>query len=311
MPLTVWGLWLTAILNVLFVPVLGSAALLLTLDRAFGTEFLVAGALAGANAGDPIFYLSVTLITLVFMLQVVVGYAGQHRRLYDPQHLFRGPTARRAKRGARGPDPGPPLLRSPLLQLPRHGRRRPRTSFPGTEPGPRDLRTAMYKFSWVTGKDLYHTDGNCWKCHAAFATREYIYEKAQARDVKPSFTDDMYDSKLQEETHFVANGAKVDVLPPDYTFGELRVSHDVEGIYKTIRGGIGGGLMPAHDNFPEEDILAIAHYVNSLVELGKNDVPGAHKLRDDLRASLATAWVAPVAEEEEGEDSGEPSEGAP
>ena len=29
MPLTVWGLWLTAILNVLFVPVLGSAALLL------------------------------------------------------------------------------------------------------------------------------------------------------------------------------------------------------------------------------------------------------------------------------------------
>ena len=29
MPLTVWGLWLTAILNVLFVPVLGSAGLLL------------------------------------------------------------------------------------------------------------------------------------------------------------------------------------------------------------------------------------------------------------------------------------------
>jgi mono/diheme cytochrome c family protein len=253
---------------------------------------------------------------------------------------------------------------------------------PGLNPAPRDLRTAMYKFSWVTdglphddditriltgglhgtamlewempeletaaiiqyiktfspegegwkdpdetlgdkvvmtevtldaaeaietGKDLYHTDGNCWKCHAAFATREYIYEKAQARDVKPSFSDDMYDSKLQKETNFVANGAKVNVLPPDYTFSPLRVSHGVEGIYKTIRGGIGGGLMPAHDNFPEEDILAIAHYVNSLVELGKNDVPGAHKLRDDLRASLSTAWVAPV--EEEGEDSGEPGEG--
>ena len=54
----------------------------------------------------------------------------------------------------------------------------------------------------------------------------------------------------------------------------------------------------------EEDILAIAYYVNSLVELGKNDSAGAHKLRDDLRASLATAWVAPVAEEDE--DSGEP-----
>src|SRR5439155_25603322 len=44
MPLTVWGLWLTAILNVLFVPVLGSAGLLLIFDRVFGTQFYVTGA---------------------------------------------------------------------------------------------------------------------------------------------------------------------------------------------------------------------------------------------------------------------------
>src|SRR5712692_2971311 len=44
MPLTVWGLWLTAILNVLFVPVLGAAAILLILDRSFGTQFFIAGA---------------------------------------------------------------------------------------------------------------------------------------------------------------------------------------------------------------------------------------------------------------------------
>ena len=54
MPLTVWGLWLTAILNVLFVPVLGSAALLLLLDRQFGTQFFVAGAAGGK--GDPILF---------------------------------------------------------------------------------------------------------------------------------------------------------------------------------------------------------------------------------------------------------------
>src|SRR5688572_13863504 len=33
MPLTVWGMWLTAILNLLFVPVLAAAAILLFLDR--------------------------------------------------------------------------------------------------------------------------------------------------------------------------------------------------------------------------------------------------------------------------------------
>ncbi len=55
MPLTVWGLWLTAILNVLFVPVIGSAALLLFLDRVFGTQFFVAGAMA-PRGGDPVMF---------------------------------------------------------------------------------------------------------------------------------------------------------------------------------------------------------------------------------------------------------------
>ena len=56
MPLTVWGLWLTAILNVLFVPVLGSAALLLTFDRVFSTRFFIAGAAVGSQRGDPMLY---------------------------------------------------------------------------------------------------------------------------------------------------------------------------------------------------------------------------------------------------------------
>ncbi|HMI85298.1 MAG TPA: cbb3-type cytochrome c oxidase subunit I [Polyangiaceae bacterium] len=56
MPATVWALWLTAILNVLFVPVLGSAALLLLLDRAFGTQFYIAGSSAVRGGGDPILF---------------------------------------------------------------------------------------------------------------------------------------------------------------------------------------------------------------------------------------------------------------
>jgi cytochrome c oxidase subunit 1 len=54
MPGTVWGLWLTAILNALFVPVLGSAGLLLLFDRHFGTQFFVTGAAGGI--GDPILF---------------------------------------------------------------------------------------------------------------------------------------------------------------------------------------------------------------------------------------------------------------
>jgi cytochrome c oxidase subunit 1 len=54
MPATVWGLWLTSILNLLFVPVLGSAGLMLLFDRHFGTQFFVTGAAGGA--GDPVLF---------------------------------------------------------------------------------------------------------------------------------------------------------------------------------------------------------------------------------------------------------------
>jgi cytochrome c oxidase subunit 1 len=56
MPLTVWGLWLTSILNILFVPVLGAATLLLLSDRELGTQFFIAGAASVRGGGDPILF---------------------------------------------------------------------------------------------------------------------------------------------------------------------------------------------------------------------------------------------------------------
>ncbi|MFT7669514.1 MAG: cytochrome c oxidase subunit 1 [Planctomycetota bacterium] len=57
LPLTVWGIFLTSALNVLFVPVIGSAMLLLIMDRVFGTSFYVpASIMQGGGGGDPILY---------------------------------------------------------------------------------------------------------------------------------------------------------------------------------------------------------------------------------------------------------------
>jgi cytochrome c oxidase subunit 1 len=55
MPLTVWGFWLTSILNALFVPVLAAGMVLLFFDRVFGTQFFVAGSTV-KGGGDPILY---------------------------------------------------------------------------------------------------------------------------------------------------------------------------------------------------------------------------------------------------------------
>ena len=56
MPLTIWGLWLTAILNAIFVPVLGAGVLMLIFDRVFGTHFFLAGAAATSGTGDPVLF---------------------------------------------------------------------------------------------------------------------------------------------------------------------------------------------------------------------------------------------------------------
>jgi cytochrome c oxidase subunit 1 len=56
MPLTVWGLWLTAILNAIFVPVLGAGVMLLLFDRVMGTTFFLAGASATSGSGDPVLF---------------------------------------------------------------------------------------------------------------------------------------------------------------------------------------------------------------------------------------------------------------
>lgn len=57
LPLTIWGLWLTAILNALFLPVLTAAFILLLLDRTFGTSFFLSAAISDVGThGDPILY---------------------------------------------------------------------------------------------------------------------------------------------------------------------------------------------------------------------------------------------------------------
>lgn len=56
LPLTVWGLFLTSVLNLLFVPVVTAATVLLLMDRCLGTQFFIAGAAAVQGGGDPILY---------------------------------------------------------------------------------------------------------------------------------------------------------------------------------------------------------------------------------------------------------------
>jgi cytochrome c oxidase subunit 1 len=96
LPLTIWGIWLTAILMVLFIPVLGSAALLLLLDRNFGTQFFVAGASAVGGGGDPILWQHLFWIfghpEVYIMIIPAWGILGDVLPFFarKPHHWYRG-----------------------------------------------------------------------------------------------------------------------------------------------------------------------------------------------------------------------------
>ena len=58
------------------------------------------------------------------------------------------------------------------------------------------------------------------------------------------------------------------ILPPDFTFNEMRGGDTAGDIYRAIAAGIGGTAMPTWKNvLPDPDLWAMAHYVRSLVEL--------------------------------------------
>ncbi len=56
LPLTIWGLFLTAILNLAFVPVIAVGLIMLLLDRTFTTHFFTGVAINTAQAGQPLLY---------------------------------------------------------------------------------------------------------------------------------------------------------------------------------------------------------------------------------------------------------------
>lgn len=56
LPLTVWGLFFSAILSILWIPIVAVALFMVLFDRVFGTSFFIAGPLAPYPGGQPLLY---------------------------------------------------------------------------------------------------------------------------------------------------------------------------------------------------------------------------------------------------------------
>ncbi len=142
----------------------------------------------------------------------------------------------------------------------------------------------------VRGKKLYHGLAQCLGCHPSFASRQEIYAAAKelTGNGTTDFRDDMYGSVLKDSDY----GVKL--LPPDFTRSDLRSirpDHRLEDIYRVIASGVGGTAMPTwRGSLPEDDIWALAHYVDSLVAL--KGTPAARELLARNQAA-DQAWKPP------------------
>ena len=112
------------------------------------------------------------------------------------------------------------------------------------------------------GRRVYHGLAQCaTACHPAYTTKPEIYmvtkelTKMDLREMRG----DLYFPVPKDSDY----GVKI--LPPDFTFNELRGGETLDDIYRAVAAGIGGTAMPTWKNvLPDPDLWAMAYYVRWL-----------------------------------------------
>lgn len=143
------------------------------------------------------------------------------------------------------------------------------------KPDPYSAQTA---FAVQKGKEVYHMVANCQSCHRAYVSKDELNEISLKVNNEPMtvFDETMYQLKLQESEY------QVNMLPPDFTWHEVRSATTVPEIAYRLAAGVGGTSMPSWKGVIEdEDIWAVSYYVKSLMDLkGK---PERQKLLQSLK----------------------------
>ena len=149
------------------------------------------------------------------------------------------------------------------------------------------------------GKELYHFKAECVNCHPAYGGKEELYKlSVEANKREPSvfkpmtgFRDDFYGSVAKDSSEY-----GVRILPPDFTFNEVRSvreGKEIEDLFRVLSYGV-YPIMPAwKDALEDKDIWALAHYVKSL--MAKKNSNEAEQMR--IRFQTQAPFEVPKPEE--------------
>jgi mono/diheme cytochrome c family protein len=129
------------------------------------------------------------------------------------------------------------------------------------------------------GKRAYHITASCIQCHRGYETKADMSAFNKEINNVPlkadEFASDLYLIKMQDSDF----GYKT--MPPDFTYHVVRTAHSTEDIVKRLMYGVNGSGMPGwKDVVTDEELWALAYYVQSLKEL--RNTPGREALMSKL-----------------------------
>ncbi len=146
---------------------------------------------------------------------------------------------------------------------------------------PKDPFGITYKHIAIEkGRKVYHITAACTQCHRGYATKAEISEwnkEINGAPMKPEdFASDLYQLKNQDGEY------NYKVLPPDFTYHELRSVVDLESTVQRLMYGVTGSGMPGwKDVVADDELWALAYYVQHLREM-KVDQTARKALMDKL-----------------------------
>ncbi len=115
----------------------------------------------------------------------------------------------------------------------------------------------------TAGEKVYHKN-DCYACHPGYLAPPDLAALREAPE-GTTFRDNLSYPAIKDSDYTVLDH-QLKILPPDFTWHQLRAGTTPLDLFKTIAAGIKGAAMPQWKGaFPDEDIWAVAYYVHHLV----------------------------------------------
>ncbi|MFT4538776.1 MAG: mono/diheme cytochrome c family protein [Planctomycetota bacterium] len=135
------------------------------------------------------------------------------------------------------------------------------------------------------GEVIYHGQAQCMTCHPGYVNPNAL-PAMLGQPAGTSYREKLFLPVLKE-SEYAVQGNKVKIIPPDFTFHTVRSGTTTQDLFETIASGIKGTAMPQwKGSLPDEDLWALAHYVQSMIH-GYKDKPAERtQLMTRLREGL-------------------------